>query len=113
MQKAEVVLAVLREQSMQSKDFIFDRLYRNLFNPDFYMLAYSNIYAKEGNMTPGTDGKTIDGFNINQVNRIIESLRNETYYPKPSRRTYIPKKNGKLRPLGIHCCQLKIHFSRS
>jgi group II intron reverse transcriptase/maturase len=101
MQKAEVVLTVLRKQSTQSKDFVFDRLYRNLFNPDFYMQAYGNLYAKEGNMTPGVDGKTIDGFNINQINGIIENLRNETYYPKPSRRTYIPKKNGKLRPLGI------------
>ena len=101
MQKAEVVLAVLRRQSMQSKDFVFDRLYRNLFNPDFYMLAYGNLHAKEGNMTPGTDGKTIDGFNNSQIDGIIEKLRQETYYPKPSRRTYIPKKNGKLRPLGI------------
>lgn len=101
MQKAEVVLAVLRKQSMQSKEFVFDRLYRNLFNPDFYMLAYSNLYAKEGNMTPGTDGKTIDGFNAGTIDRIIERIRRETYYPKPSRRTYIPKKNGKLRPLGI------------
>jgi len=101
MQKAEVVLAMLRKQSVQSKEFVFDRLYRNLFNPDFYMLAYSNIYAKEGNMTPGTDGKTIDGFNIEKVNGIIEKLRKETYYPNPSRRCYIPKKSGKLRPLGI------------
>jgi retron-type reverse transcriptase len=101
MQKAEVVLAVLRKQSMQSKDFVFDRLYRNLFNPDFYMLAYSNLYAKEGNMTPGTDGKTIDGFNIDRINQLIEKIRLETYYPHPSRRVYIPKKNGKLRPLGI------------
>jgi group II intron reverse transcriptase/maturase len=101
MQKAEVVLAVLRKQSTQSKDFVFDRLYRNLFNPDFYMLAYGNLYAKEGNMTPGTDGKTIDGFNIDLIDGIMEKLRQEIYYPKPSRRTYIPKKNGKLRPLGI------------
>jgi group II intron reverse transcriptase/maturase len=101
MQKAEVVLAVLRKQSMQSKDFVFDRLYRNLFNSDFYMLAYSNLYAKEGNMTPGADGKTIDGFNIDQINQLIEKIRLETYYPQPSRRVYIPKKNGKLRPLGI------------
>jgi len=101
MQKAEVVLAILSKESMQSQDFVFDRLYRNLFNPDFYMLAYSNLYAKEGNMTPGTDGKTIDGFNIGQIGRIIEKLKNETYYPKPSRRTYIPKKNGKKRSLGI------------
>ena len=101
MQKAEVVLAVLRKQAMQSKDFVFDRLYRNFFNLDFYMLAYSNLYAKEGNMTPGTDGKTIDGFNMERINRLIEKIQQETYYPHPSRRAYIPKKNGKLRPLGI------------
>jgi group II intron reverse transcriptase/maturase len=101
MQKAEVVLAVLRNQSTQSKDFVFDRLYRNLFNPDFYMLAYGSLYAKEGGVTPGTDGKTIDGFNIHQVNGIIEKIRNEIYYPQPSRRTRVPQKNGKLRPLGV------------
>jgi group II intron reverse transcriptase/maturase len=101
MQKAEIVLAILRKQSKQSKDYEFNRLYRNLFNQDFYMLAYNNLYAKEGNMTAGTDGKTIDGFNISLVERIITRIKNETYYPQPSRRTYIPKKNGKLRPLGI------------
>lgn len=101
MQTAEVILSILRKKSMQSHGAAFDRLYRNLFNPDFFMLAYSNLYAKEGNMTPGTDGKTIDGFNIGQINKIIEKLRTETYYPKPVRRTYIPKKDGKPRPLGI------------
>jgi group II intron reverse transcriptase/maturase len=101
MQKAEVVLTVLRKKSMQDKDFVFDRLYRNLFNPDFYMLAYNNLYAKEGNMTPGTDGKTIDGFNVNQIYGLIEEIKNETYYPNPSKRAYKKKKNGKLRPLGI------------
>ncbi len=101
MQKAEIVLAILRKQSKQSKDYEFSRLYRNLFNQDFYMLAYNNLYAKEGNMTAGTDGKTIDGFNISLVERIITRIKNETYYPQPSRRTYIPKKNGKLRPLAI------------
>ena len=101
MQKAEIVLTVLRKQSIQSKDFVFDRLYRNFFNLDFFMLAYSRLYAKEGNMTLGIDNKTIDGFNIEKIEKIIESLKTETYYPKPSRRTYIPKKNGGTRPLGI------------
>ncbi len=101
MQNAEVVLTMLSQQSNQNSAFVFDRLYRNLFNPDFYMLAYSNIYAKEGNMTEGIDGKTIDGFNTKKVEEIISLLRQERYYPKPVRRAYIPKKNGKLRPLGI------------
>jgi group II intron reverse transcriptase/maturase len=101
MQNAEVVLTMLSQVSNQNSAFVFDRLYRNLFNPDFYLLAYSNIYAKEGNMTEGIDGKTIDGFNTKKVEEIISLLRQERYYPKPVRRAYIPKKNGKLRPPGI------------
>jgi group II intron reverse transcriptase/maturase len=76
-------------------------LYRNLFNPDFYLLAYSNIYAREGNMTEGVDAETIDGFNTKKVEEIITRLKQETYSPKPVRRTSIPKKNGAFRPLGI------------
>ena len=36
-----------------------------------------------------------------RINKIIEKLKDFSYQPKPARRTYIPKKNGKLRPLGI------------
>lgn len=52
-------------------------------------------------MTPGTDGTTIDGFSRKQISQLIELLKWERYQPKPVRRTYIPKKNGKMRPLGI------------
>ena len=65
------------------------------------MLAYQNIYASQGNMTQGTDGKTIDAMSLNRIDGIIASLKDESYQPQPSRRTYIPKKNGKMRPLGI------------
>src|SRR5437868_6264818 len=101
MQKAEVILSILSQKSAQNKEYVFDRLYRNLFNPDFYLLAYSNIYVNEGNMTAGTAPETIDGFNTEKVQTIIASLRQETFCPNPVRRVYIPKKNGKLRPLGI------------
>ncbi|WP_338248405.1 group II intron reverse transcriptase/maturase [Dictyobacter halimunensis] len=101
MQEAEVVLSMLGRKSTENSEFVFDRLYRNLFNSDFYQLAYSNIYAREGNMTQGIDDSTIDGFNKARVEKLISLLRQETYYPKPVRRTYIPKKNGGQRPLGI------------
>lgn len=65
------------------------------------MRAYQKIHAKQGNMTPGTDGTTIDGFSRKQISQLIELLKWERYQPKPVRRTYIPKKNGKMRPLGI------------
>ncbi len=47
------------------------------------------------------DESTIDGMSMKRIDAIIERLKDESYQPKPSRRAYIPKKNGKLRPLGI------------
>lgn len=60
-----------------------------------YAVAYQRIAPKQGNMTEGTDGKTIDGMSIKRIENLIASLKDESYQPKPSRRTYIPKKNGK------------------
>ena len=95
---------VLNSLNKQSKDlsYRFQRLYRNLYNPEFYLLAYRNIYANEGSMTPGVDGETLDGMSSPRIERIISALKDRSYRPKPARRTYIAKKNSsKKRPLGI------------
>jgi len=95
---------VLNSLSDKSKDpsYKFERLYRNLYNPEFYKLAYMNIYANDGSMTPGTSGVTMDGMSESRIDRLIESLRNHSYRPNPARRVYIEKKNStKKRPLGI------------
>lgn len=86
-----------------NKEYSFQRLYRNLYNPEMYYLAYQNIYAKEGNMTEGSDSKTIDGMSAKRIDRLIASLKDHSYHPNPARRTYIQKKNNpqKKRPLGI------------
>ena len=100
MRNPKQVLNNLCEHSKVS-DYWFERLYRNLFNEQMFYVAYQRIYAKQGNMTPGTDGKTIDQMNIQRIGSLIASLKNETYQPNPAKRVYIPKKNGKKRPLGI------------
>ena len=100
MRSPEKVLNSLMEHSKVS-DYKFERLYRILFNEEMFYVAYQNIYAKQGNMTAGTDGKTADQMSISRIERLIETLKDETYQPNPSRRVYIPKKNGKQRPLGI------------
>lgn len=82
-------------------DYKYERLYRILFNEEMFYAAYQRIYAKEGNMTKGSDGKTIDGMNLTRITDLIDLLRTEAYQPKPAQRVYIPKKNGKMRPLGI------------
>ena len=100
MRNPENVLNSLSKHS-GNLNYKFERLYRVLFNEEMFYVAYQNIYSKTGNMTAGADGKTIDGMSIDRVEQLIDSLKNETYQPNPSKRTYIPKKNGKKRPLGI------------
>ena len=100
MEKSERVLKALRDHS-QSSDYKYERLYRYLFSEEMFAVAYQRIYAKQGNMTPGTDGKTIDEMSLERIERLIVSLKDESYQPHPARRVYIPKKNGKKRPLGI------------
>src|SRR6266498_1949771 len=99
MQKAEVVLSVLRERGRRSLPLT--QLYRQMFNKDLYLLAYGNIYSNEGAMTPGTGGETADGMSEEKIEDIAELMRQERYRFAPARRTYIPKKNGKRRRLGI------------
>lgn len=100
MRNPQNMLISLAEHS-SNKDYKYERLYRLLYNEDMYLTAYQTIYANEGNMTKGTDNETIDGMSLKRINDIINSLKDESYQPQPSRRTYIPKKNGKKRPLGI------------
>lgn len=100
MRNSERVLNSLAKHSYEP-DYKFERLYRLLFNEQMYFVAYQRIYAKEGNMTKGADNCNIDNMSISRIERLIESLKDESYQPTPSKRVYIPKKNGKMRPLGI------------
>ncbi len=100
MRNPEIVLNSLSEHS-KLPNYKFERLYRILFNEEMFYAAYQRIYAKAGNMTKGSDNSTIDEMSLSRIEQLIGTLRNETYQPNPSRRTYIPKKNGKKRPLGI------------
>lgn len=101
MRNPQIVLENLQKQS-QNSGYQFTRLYRNLYNVDFYLLAYQNLYANKGAMTKGVDGTSLDGFGLNRIGSIIQSLKDHSYQPQPARRHYIPKKNSKKkRPLGI------------
>ena len=75
-------------------------LYRQMFNKNLYLLAYGQIYSNQGAMTPGASEETADGMSEDKIDQIIEAMRHERYRFAPARRIYIPKKNGKLRPLG-------------
>jgi len=99
LQSAETVLGVLRERG--KRGLPLNELYRQMFNPQLYLMAYGRIYSNKGAMTPGVDGETADGMSLEKIGRIIDAMRHERYRFSPAKRIYIPKKSGKKRPLGL------------
>jgi group II intron reverse transcriptase/maturase len=93
-------LEALRKRNAD-RGWVNSDLYRLLYKPDLYEVAYERIKSSPGNMTAGVDRTTLDGFSFGTITGLISSLRDESFQFKPARRVYIPKANGKLRPLGI------------
>ena len=77
------------------------KVYRRMLDIDLFIAAYTELAKNEGRLTPGTTDETIDGASRAKLEQLIEDLRNKTFKWTPVRRTYIPKSNNKLRPLGM------------
>lgn len=91
----------IRELNETRENWVNNDLYKLLFDKDLLIAAYESIKSKQGNMTQGVTGTTLDGFSIREVEKIISKLRDESFTFSPARRVLIPKGNGKSRPLGI------------
>ena len=103
MQPTTEILERISKDSLTHKEEVFTRLYRYLLRPDIYYQAYQRLYTNKGASTKGINQDTADGFSEAKIEKIIQSLADETYQPTPVRRTYIAKKSNpkKKRPLGI------------
>jgi group II intron reverse transcriptase/maturase len=99
MREAETILALIRERG--KKGLHLERVYKLLFNQKLYLMAYGKIYRNTGAMTHGVTDETPDGMSLKKIDTIIDLIRQEKWQWLPTRRTYIPKKNGKKRPLGM------------
>src|SRR6266446_3349721 len=99
MQSTETYLGLLQERG--KRGLPLQRVYRQLFNRNLYLSAYGKIYRNAGAMTPGVTDETVDAMSRDKIDTISEALRTERYQWQPARRTYILKKNGKKRPLGL------------
>jgi len=100
MRNANGVLDIIRSRG--SLKLPLEDVYRQLFNPDLYLLAYGNISANHGALTPGVTDETADGMSLKKIQAVIESLRYERFRWTPVRRIYIEKKRStKKRPLGL------------
>lgn len=99
-QHPNAILTTLSKMALKP-EVTFEKLYQKLYNAELWLLAYQRIAPEPGNMTPGVDGKTIDGTGMKLIQDAIADLKASRYKPIPVRRVYIPKPNGKQRPLGI------------
>jgi len=83
------------------KGYPLEGIYRRIQDRDLFLLAYGNLYANKGALTPGVDPcDTVEGMSIPRIDNIIAKLKSNSYEWTPVRRTYIPKSGGK-RPLGV------------
>ena len=99
MQNATTLLGIIQERGKQG--LVLEDLYRKLFNPELYLLAYAKLYSNKGAMTRGITKETVDGMSQAKIEKLIEDIRYERFHWTPVRRVHIPKANGKTRPLGI------------
>ena len=81
----------------------FYKLYELIISENNILLAYRNIKRNTGSNTKGTDGKTVKDYADISVDELINIVRNRlaNFQPMSVRRMFIPKTNGKERPLGI------------
>jgi group II intron reverse transcriptase/maturase len=99
MRDAATILGIIHERGKQGLPL--EDIYRQLYNPHLYLRAYDRLRNNKGALTPGVTGETIDGMTVEKIGAIIEAIRYERYRWTPTKRVYIPKKTGKLRPLGL------------
>jgi hypothetical protein len=96
MRNAETVLGVLRERGRRR--WPLERIYRLLFNPELYLLAYGRIYSNKGAMTPGVTGETADGMSMEKIARIIDALRHGGHRCSRRWRASTNRPGGRWRP---------------
>ncbi len=77
MRNAETVLGIIQDRGRRG--LLLEDVYRQLFNPQLYLLAYGKIYRNKGATTPGTTPETVDGMSMMKIDAIIEALRFERY----------------------------------
>lgn len=101
MRSVKVEQTHLAKLAAANPDKRFRRLYRLICDPVWLNAALDAIRSNKGFNTPGTDGVKGEELEQAQIEHLADQLRQGTYRPTPVRRVFIPKRNGKLRPLGL------------
>ncbi len=108
--KVGTLQTALHTKAKSSPDYRFYALYDKIYRRDVLGFAYDRCRANGG--AAGVDGQSfadIEAYGADRwLDELAEELRDETYQPQPVRRVYIPKPDGKQRPLGIPCIKDRV-----
>jgi RNA-directed DNA polymerase len=108
--KVGTLQTALHTKAKSSPDYRFYAPYDKIYRRDVLAFAYDRCRANGG--APGVDGQSFADIEACGADRwldeLAEELKNETYQPQPVRRVYIPKPDGKQRPLGIPCIKDRV-----
>src|SRR5258708_8087788 len=77
------------------------KVYRRMKDKALFLAAYGKLYANQGSLTKGITEETVDGMSMQRIDSLLKELEEGTFRWTPVRRVYIPKRNGKERPLGV------------
>ena len=94
----------LHKLAVENQALRFPRLWEKIITEEWITQAWTEIRQNQGSQTPGIDGRTAKDIDLDRIRQLSRQLHENTYRPKSVRRVYIPKSNGKLRPLGIPMC---------
>jgi hypothetical protein len=104
----------LHAKAKTEPGYRFYALYDKIYREDILAHAYSQCRSNKG--TPGVDGQNFEDIEAYGVERwlgeLALALKEEKYRSDPIRRVYIPKANGKLRPLGISTVSADYPYSQ-
>ncbi len=91
-------------KATREPEHTFENLYGLLWHEVWLRVAHHTVNSNQGRETAGIDGESMSHFNGDldgNLERLRQLLKAKTFEPQPVRRVYIPKANGKKRPLGI------------
>ena len=101
-------LIAIRKLSQKDTKWIHRDIFRILRKNEIWVAAYEKLKGNKGALTPGITPETMDGMSLERLNRLKINVCSGEYEFKPVKLTYIPRPDGRKRPLGLPTANDKI-----